>query len=120
MKKNNVKKTIEIALSIMNTQPSKIVNILTMCLSVIDKCVSTTYEDIVKEMCDLVYNLPKKDYLITNNTSVAITFTILEFVAEGKASMKKMDQLAKIYKKASQLSREQKTDKKAFKVISTM
>ena len=118
----NVKNSIQNVLYVMeqNGKNNNLKDILEMFLKVLDTCKSRTYENIIKEMCDLVYHLPKKEFIKTNSVSVSMTFYLLQFVAQGKAYMKKNDKLASVYGKAAQISREQLTDKKAFKVISTM
>jgi flagellar motor component MotA len=118
----NVKKTIQNVLYIMekNEKKNNLSDVLEMFLKVLDTCKSRSYENIIKEMCDLVYHLPKKEFIKTNSVSVSMTFYLLQFVAEGKAYMKKIDKLVSIYGKAAQIAREEKSDKKAFKVISTM
>lgn len=75
------------------------------------------YQNIISKMCENILILP--DYVKTNNSTVAITFSLLQIIAQGNTPDMNLDNdLSYAYGICSQLAKNESTDKKAFKVIS--
>lgn len=77
------------------------------------------YEDEcqIATICENVLKLP--DYVKTNHSTVAITFSLLQMIAQGNTPDMSLDNdLAYAYGICSHLAKNESTDRKAFKVIS--
>ena len=110
-----IKKSLKILLNLNFTLKINIV--VQMFLKVIDNCKEDEYKNIIKEMCDLVLNLP--DYIEINNISVSVTFALLQFITLGRTQFMKLDNdLSYLYGVARDLTHKLKNNKNAFKVIS--
>ena len=74
------------------------------------------YQAIIAKISQKVLKLP--DYIKTNNISVSMTFSLLQFIAQGSTQDMSDQELSYAYALSSQLTRNESSDKKAFKVLS--
>ena len=74
------------------------------------------YQYIIAKICDSVLKLP--DYVKTNCATVAITFSLLDMITQGKTQDMMDQELSYTYAMSTQLTRNESSDEKAFKVLS--
>ena len=74
------------------------------------------YQVIIAKMSHQVLKLP--DYIKINHIVISMTFALLQMIAEGKTQHMVDDDLSYAYALSSQLTRNEPSDKKAFKVLS--
>jgi hypothetical protein len=74
------------------------------------------YQMIIAKICKKVLKLP--DYIKTNHIAISMTFSLLQFIAEGNTTEMVDQELSYAYALSSQLTRDESSDKKAFKVLS--
>lgn len=116
----NIKKSLTILIKLNFTLRINIVGqmILKSLMILYDDLIDINeYQIIISKICENVLDLP--DYVKTNHSTVAITFSLLHFIAEGRTEHMHLDNdLSYAYKISSDLARNEKTDESAFKVIS--
>jgi len=74
------------------------------------------YQVIIAKMCEKVLKLP--DYIKINHIAISMTFALLQMIAEGNTQDMVDEDLSYAYALSSQLTRNEPSDKKAFKVLS--
>ena len=112
---------IEKSLSILSKMdfPLTILVVVKMLLKVIPSIEINNdmeYQTIIAKMSQQVLNLP--DYIKTNNIVVSMTFSLLQTISDGITQDMVDQDLSYAYALSSQLSRNESSDKKAFKVLS--
>jgi len=113
----NIEKSLSILLKMNFTLRINIVGqMMLKVLPYIDINDEMEYQCIISKICDSVLKLP--DYVKTNSSTVAITFSLLDMISQGKTQDMIDQDLSYAYAMSTQLARNESTDKKAFKVLS--
>lgn len=113
----NIEKSLSILLKM--DFPLTILVIVQMLLKVIPRIEindDMEYQLIIAKMCQRVLELP--DYIKINKIAISMTFSLLQMIAEGKTHQMEDHELSYAYAISSELTRNESTDEKAFKVLS--
>ena len=113
----NIEKSLSILLKM--DFPLTILVVVQMLLKVIPRIEindDMEYQTIIAKMTQQILELP--DYIKINQIAISMTFSLLQIIAEGKTQDMIDEELSYAYALSSQLTRDESSDKKAFKVLS--